>query len=139
MCVLSAMAGICTESVYKTYGRGRSIHIDNISMYLWGITSNALQYYWIGGNDLSTPLLTGFNGWTWAMVLLSVSLGLTIGYVMKYFDNIIKLLMNGASILVSGILSYVVFGYEWTFFYCCGAAVVVCAVLLFKSKTKYIH
>ena len=104
-----------------------------------GIASNAFQFYWIGGNEFGTPLLTGFNGWTWMMVATSVSLGLIIGFVMKYFDNIIKLLMNGASIIVSGVLSYLVFGYRWTLPYAVGAMVVVCAVLLYKSKTKYIR
>jgi len=139
MVVLSALAGIITEGVYKTFGRNRSIHIDNLSMYIWGIASNALQFYYIGQHDLGTPLIAGFNGWTWAMVAVSVSLGLTLGYVMKYFDNIVKLLMNGASIIVSGVLSYLVFGFRWTLNYCIGSLVVVFAVLLFKSKTKYIR
>ena len=92
-------------------------------MYVWGIISNGLQFYSAGNHTLNTPLLNGFGGWTWVMVGASVSLGLTIGYVVKYFDNIIKLMMNGASIIVSGILSYFVFGFRWTFAYCVGGMI----------------
>lgn len=107
-------------------------------MYIWGITSNAIQFYWVGDHALGTPLLSGFNGWTWVMVAVSVSLGLTIGYVMKYFDNIIKLMMNGASIIVSGILSYLVFGYSWTFAYCVGGMILIHIPVPLSNRT-FIH
>ena len=34
-----------TEYVYKQPGRKRSIHLENLSMYLWGTVANILQFY----------------------------------------------------------------------------------------------
>jgi len=134
---LSPLAGIYTEFVYKTFGKGRSMHIDNLSMYLWGMIANGLQFYLLDENA-SLNLLKGFNVYTYLVVIVVTALGLCIGFVMKYFNNIIKLLMSGAAIVVSGVLTFFVFSLSWTLSYCVGAVVVITAVLLFKSQRKFI-
>eukprot|EP01084_Bolivina_argentea_P204614 349458_1 len=63
---LSAIAGIYTESVYKKFGRNRSIHIDNLSMYFWGFIANVLQFYYIEYDRINNrisdiDLFDGFN------------------------------------------------------------------------------
>ena len=136
---LSAIAGIFTEMVYKSYGKNRSMHVDNLSMYFWGTISNFLQYYVIDGSSNGLFGLThNFNAITWLFILNVMTLGLSIAFVMKFFDNIVKLLMSGMAIVGSGILSYFVFNLRWTFTYCSGLIVVICAVILYKSPKKFI-
>ena len=137
---LSAIAGIYTEFVYKKYGRNRSIHIDNLSMYFWGTLSNGAQFFYMNRDkDPETHyLLYGFNYWTWLLIMVYVIKGLCIAQIMKYFSNIVKLFMTGASILVTGCLTWIIFGLNWTLSYVVGLFLVTGAVLLYKSPKKFI-
>mmetsp|Transcript_32633 Transcript_32633/g.52928 ORF Transcript_32633/g.52928 Transcript_32633/m.52928 type:complete len:374 (+) Transcript_32633:53-1174(+) len=137
---LSAMAGVYTEWVYKRFGQTRSIHIDNLSMYFWGTLSNAVQFFYMNRDkDPSTHhLLYGFNYWTWLLIVVYVVQGLCISQIMKYFSNIVKLFMTGASIAVSGCLTWLIFGLNFTSFYVLGLCLVIVALLLYKSPTKWI-
>ena len=151
---LSGIAGIYTEWVYKHYGMTRSIHIDNLSMYFWGILSNGLQFFYFnnrdvdlvidgdnGGNysaDFPWYLLNGFNYWTWLLIMVYIIHGLCIAQIMKYFSNIVKLFMNGGSILITGCLTWAIFGLNWTWPYVGGLVLVILAVLLYKSPKKFI-
>eukprot|EP01084_Bolivina_argentea_P104395 186932_1 len=128
---LSAVAGVYTEFVYKKFGSERSLHVDNLSMYFWGSLANMAQYYY--ADDEGVGLLYGFNIWTYLLCANYLVLGLSIAYVMKYFTNIIKLFMSGFAIIVSGVLTFVMFGLSWTLTYCLGLVIVVAAVFLYKS------
>merc|ERR1712129_599819 len=133
---LSAVAGIYTEHIYKSFGKNRSMHVDNLSMYFWGSMANFLQYYVVDGST-DGGIMHNFNGITWMFILNVMALGLSVAFVMKYFDNILKLLMSGLAIVVSGILSFFVFNLRWTFTYCSGLIVVIAAVILYKSPIKF--
>lgn len=134
---LSAIAGIFTEWVYKKYGHERSIHVDNLSMYFWGTTANLIQFLYM--KDVETPsLFSGFNYWTWLLIAVYTVKGLAISQVMKYFSNIVKLFMTGASIILAGLLTWMVFGLDWTFAYLGGLLVVTLAVLLYKTQMKFL-
>lgn len=137
---LSAVAGVYTEWIYKKYGRNRSIHVDNLSMYFWGTISNGLQFVYMNHEqDLeSHHLLYGFNYWTWLLIMVYAIKGLVIAQIMKYFSNIVKLFMTGASILVAGFLTWSIFGLNWTLSYVIGLVIVTTAVLMYKSKRKWI-
>ena len=136
---LSAVAGVYTEWIYKKYGRNRSVHLDNLSMYFWGTLCNGLQFVYMNHekNLESHHLLYGFNYWTWLLIVCYVVHGLCIAQIIKYFSNIVKLLMAGASILVTGCLTWSIFGLNWTLSYVIGLVVVTVAVLMYKSKRKW--
>eukprot|EP01083_Nonionella_stella_P264355 896923_1 len=133
---LSAVAGIYTEFVYKKFGSERSLHVDNLSMYFWGSLANMAQYYY--ADDEGVGLLYGFNIWTYLLCANYLVLGISVAYVMKYFTNIIKLLMSGLAMVVSGVLAFLMFELTWTLTYCLGLIVVITAVFLYKSPTKCI-
>ncbi len=133
---LSALAGIYTENIYKKYGKQRSIHMDNLGMYLWGAVANYLQYAGKEGGSFS-GLTFGFNKWAIILVFIYATHGLLIAQVMKYFSNIVKLFMQGASILVAGFLTWFIFDISWTTPYMCGLAVVTFAVFLYRTERKF--
>jgi len=78
---LSPMAGIYTEWVYKNgTGKNKSIHQQNISMYLWGILFNFVRGTFTKDSALSISL-KGFNIWTWLVVVCYAGSGLGISFI----------------------------------------------------------
>ncbi|ETO20509.1 hypothetical protein RFI_16708, partial [Reticulomyxa filosa] len=132
---VSGLAGVYTEAMYKQYGNDRSIHLENLSMYTWGIVSNSLQYK-AKGHDFSN-LINGFNLYSWLCVLEFMCMGLVLGQIMKRFNNIVKLFMNGASIVVAGVLTFMCFGTPWTLPYFIGLVVVITAVYFYRTEYVY--
>ena len=137
---LSAIAGVYTEAVYKKQGRQRSIHLENLSMYFWGTIANFTQYAFNDSNNDKNSnkwdILYGFNYWTWLLIAVYILKGLAISQVMKFFSNIVKLFMTGGSIIVTGLLTYIVFGLQWTLAYFLGLVCVVASVILYKMEKK---
>ncbi|ETO21418.1 putative UDP-sugar transporter protein SLC35A4 [Reticulomyxa filosa] len=133
---LSALAGVYTEAMYKQYGRDRSIHLENLSMYAWGTLSSMAQYTFVKHRPFAN-LLDGFNIFSWCCVGIFIGMGLVLGQVMKRFNNIVKLFMNGASIAVAGILTFFCFGTPWTVSYFIGLITVVAAVYLYRTDKIY--
>eukprot|EP00929_Paragymnodinium_shiwhaense_P083480 TRINITY_DN44513_c0_g1_i1.p1 TRINITY_DN44513_c0_g1~~TRINITY_DN44513_c0_g1_i1.p1 ORF type:complete len:338 (-),score=59.48 TRINITY_DN44513_c0_g1_i1:4-1017(-) len=111
----SALASVYTEYVYKTVGMNESIHFQNIAMYTFGIMLNFLFYMSdrrrqvLAGVEASWLPMHGYNFWTWCLLANYAFMGLLTSFIMKYLDNIQKLLMAGASMYVSTFATSVLF------------------------------
>eukprot|EP01084_Bolivina_argentea_P267200 453518_1 len=129
---LSSLACIYTEWVYKKNGNhtNRSMHLDNLHLYFWGILCNMFQFYY---TNQKHPI-SGFNIYTYLIIINNIALGLIIGFILQYFNNIIKLMMSGTSIVLSAILTFFIFGLNWTMTYGIGLFIVVCSLLVFKLQ-----
>jgi UDP-galactose transporter len=107
----SASAGIATEWIYKTVNVADSIHLQNIAMYTIGVITNFLFFFAVRKPSRDFPnVFEGFNFWTWCLMLNFSSLGILTSFILRYLDNIQKLLMSGASMYVSAICTTVLFG-----------------------------
>eukprot|EP01084_Bolivina_argentea_P050281 92452_1 len=129
---LSAIASVYSEWLYKTYGKSRSICIDNLFMYFWGIISNLLQFACVINNEQS--VFSGFNHWTWVLVIMYTVLGLCSGQIMKHLDNMVKVYITSLSLVCGGILTWFIFGIHWTYSYVIGTMVVIFSVSLFMRQ-----
>lgn len=129
----SAGAGIYTEWTYKKLGVERSLHEDNLGMYLWGMLSNGAKFLYLRRD---TQFFNGFdsNIYIYLLIMSYSTYGLIVSQVMKYFSSIVKLFMAGSSIVVSGILTFLWFGIIPTWNYVVGGAVVLVAVMLYKTS-----
>ena len=109
-------------------------------MYFWGTLCNGLQFVYMNHEqDLeSHHLFYGFNYWTWLLIVCYVVKGLCIAQIIKYFSNIVKLMMTGCSILVTGFLTWSIFGLNWTLFYVIGLLIVTVSVLMYQTKKKWV-
>lgn len=101
--VISSFAGVYNEALLKTAG-SYSIHAANVPLYLWGSAFNfalllVAQRSRGGSNEAHAAGLTrGWEQWpTWATAMLMATSGLANGWVMKRFDNIVKILCIAAS------------------------------------------
>eukprot|EP00397_Hematodinium_sp_SG-2012_P001738 GEMP01001743.1.p1 GENE.GEMP01001743.1~~GEMP01001743.1.p1 ORF type:complete len:375 (+),score=77.94 GEMP01001743.1:215-1339(+) len=131
----STFAAISTEWIYKNEYVNTTIHVQNIAMYTWGIAINWGKYFYSVASDSrgSSPL-KGFNTYAWLVVLNYMFLGLAMSVVMKYFTNITKLFIGGASMYVSTFAAVVVFNLMPSLGFCVGLGIVTVAMVLYNFE-----
>jgi len=109
-CVLSAFGGIYSEKLLKDRPAD-SIHWQNVQLYVWGIVFNVLAALLHSGRSaLGERFFVGFRGWAWAVVLNNACNGLAISAILKYADNIARVYAHACAMLVTMMLSVVLFG-----------------------------
>lgn len=108
-CVLSAFGGIYSEKLLKDKPKD-SIHWQNIQLYSWGIAFNLLGVFLHSGTAaLGSGFFAGFRGWAWAVVLNNAFNGLAISAILKYADNIARVYAHACAMLVTMVLSILLF------------------------------
>lgn len=145
-CVSSALAGVYFEKVLKKPAAAEtgddavktpppSLWMRNIQLAFYSVVIAAVQG-WVQTPDpiaIGKPYLHGFNGWTWTLVLLQAGGGLLVAAVIKYADNVLKGLATGVSVVVSSILSMLLFTTPLGFQFVVGAALILTAVWFFSN------
>jgi len=79
-------------------------------------------------------LLFGFNGPACVSILVSSIGGLIVAAVLKFADAVLKGYATAISVVLTGILSMVLFGTQLNVLYFLGIGNVVCAVFLYSAK-----
>lgn len=133
-CWGSGGAGVYNEWLLKVLGggRGESIHTSNIRLYIIGSMVNLAAFCWHRpGSD--RPFLFGHNRYSLALVLTYALMGLVLSQVMKWFNVIVKLFMSGASMYVTAVFSWLLFGFAPTTNFALGLALVTFAMVLFNA------
>lgn len=113
-CLLSAFGGIYSEKLLKGKSK-ESIHWQNIQLYSWGILFNFLGVLILEGDSITKPtttgssLFSGYNGWAVSVVVNNALNGLAISAILKYADNIARVYAHACAMLVTMVLSVVLF------------------------------
>lgn len=85
---ISVTAGVVSELLLKN---NSSFHLANIQLYCFGVVFNLVAFMW-----QKQPSSDLFRGWdlptTWVICLSMAFSGLLTAAVMKYYDNIIKII-----------------------------------------------
>lgn len=148
-----AFAAVYTEAIYKKHGHLRSLHLENMSMYLFGMITNfCFHVYTITSrfsvkNDDHTNkteliidhifgLFYGFNKWCFVAIFVFSCLGLVVSAVLKRFDGIVKVLMNGAAVIISGMLNWLFLDTYPSSYYTAGSCVVIVSILLYQIPLR---
>ncbi|GBG25962.1 CMP-sialic acid transporter [Hondaea fermentalgiana] len=135
-CVSSGFAGVYTEKILK-HGRVVSLFARNMQLAIFG---TILGLFGVLVNDAAAVYEDGFfSGYTmivWLVVLVQAGGGLMIAVVMKYADNILKGFATSISIVLSSVLSSLLFDFELTFQFVVGTSIVIAAVFLFGVKPR---
>ena len=129
----SAFAGVYNEKLLK--GRPESsVHWQNAQMYIWGVALNGAKFVLDARNmaQLSRGgLLGGFNGWACAAVLCNALMGISIGFVLKFANNIARVYAHGIAMLVTLLITWQLFGTPITM------QVTISMVLVVSSTIQY--
>jgi len=136
MAILSGAAGVYTELVMKRRPQ-RNINVQNLYLYLFGILFNALALLQETSGSLSrVGFFHGYNFMVCVMILNHALSGIAVSMVMKYADNLVKVYSTSVAMMVTTVVSVVMFQYRVTAAFLLGSSVVCVAIFLhYFSKT----
>lgn len=97
-----------------------------------GIGSFIYQYELRGSGEAASSFLEGFNPLVWVVVALQIAGGLLVALVIKHADNIAKTFATSCSIILSFIISMVLFGYRLDFFTVVGSTAVLVSTFIYS-------
>lgn len=140
VCVLcaactSGFAGVYFEKILK--GSTTSLWIRNIQM---GLPSVLIAFATIYVEDSAIVaekgFFVGYSPIVWGVVAVQAIGGLIVAVVVKYADNVMKVFATSISIIVSCIISAVLFDFRPTFRFCVGAFLVMIATVMYGRPER---
>jgi len=133
-CVSSGFAGVYLERVMK-YGRPVSIWMRNVQLGVFGFGFGMVS---VIGSDFDKVwkdgFFQGFNPIVWNVVVIQAAGGLLIAAVIVYADNILKGFATSVSIVLSSLISVVLFSFQLSFGFVVGSSMVIIAVVVYGRK-----
>lgn len=128
--VLSGFAGVYFEGILKT--TTLSVWARNLQLSLISVPAAFLQTYTYDCVVVKDRgFFFGYTSIVWLIVIMQASGGLTVALSVKLTDNVSKGYATAASIILSGLISTVVFHYRFSYFYACGAALVILSIPMY--------
>ncbi|KAM4035717.1 putative UDP-sugar transporter protein SLC35A4 [Anomaloglossus baeobatrachus] len=103
-CLISGLSAVYTEVTLKT--QKIPLNLQNIFLYSFGIIVNFLIY--LTGSHTG-GFLDGFSLWVLVIIVSQALNGLIMSAVMKHSSNLTRLFIISFSMLVNGLLSYLLF------------------------------
>jgi len=74
----------------------------------------------------------GYTPLVWTVVTVQAVGGLIVAVVVKYADNVLKVFATSFSIIISCIISAVVFDFRPNFLFVCGASLVMASTVMYS-------
>ena len=109
-CLLSSFAGVYNEVLLKRDGEVHSIHLQNIFLYLWGVSFNCIGLAIMCRNELSTTsFFEGYSAVVWILVLNNAFSGLAISAVLKFANNIVRIFAHAAAMAITSVFECIFF------------------------------
>jgi len=134
--ITSGFTGVFLEKITFNFGRKRTLWIQSGEFAIFGfIFSCLLARFSPEWPDIvkNGPFYGFCNFFSCLVILLQACGGLIVAYVIKYADNILKAFSTSISIILSSLLSKILFGenYQWPFVI--GTFMVMTAVYLYST------
>ncbi|XP_028399150.1 probable UDP-sugar transporter protein SLC35A4 [Dendronephthya gigantea] len=146
-CAVSAFAGIWTELIVKRQYEV-SIHQQNCMLYAFGVLFNFLAIFTVEVKTSSNSPVEGdssifsklnnlfhdYNIWVVAIVCSETCCGLIMSAVMKHASNITRLFITSTAMVVTTLLSYILFQFELNVFLLSALGLVIFALFLYNRN-----
>ncbi|XP_075712397.1 putative UDP-sugar transporter protein SLC35A4 [Rhinoderma darwinii] len=125
-CLISGLSAVYTEVTLKT--QKIPLNLQNVFLYSFGIIVNFLVH--LTGSH-SSGFLDGFSIWVLVIIVSQALNGLIMSAVMKYSSNLTRLFIISFSMLVNGLLSYLLFQLQLTLLFFLAVLLIGLAVYFF--------
>nr|VDC98976.1 unnamed protein product [Brassica oleracea] len=134
MALLSGFAGVYTEAIIKKRP-SRNINVQNFWLYVFGMAFNAVAIV-IQDFDAVTNkgFFHGYSFITVVMILNHALSGIAVSMVMKYADNIVKVVYStSVAMLLTAVVSVFLFNFHLSLAFFLGSTVVSVSVYLHSA------
>ncbi|KEG15089.1 UDP-galactose transporter [Trypanosoma grayi] len=144
-CVLSGIsssyAGVYFEKVVKT--TAPSLAVRNIHLSLFGIPFAAISMFFLdilptwrnpAEQEQTFEYWRGYDQWlTLCLVFIHALGGLLVAIAVKYADNIVKGFATGVAVVVSGVMSFSIWGVVPSMAFLWGCALITLATVVYHK------
>ncbi|CAF1201930.1 unnamed protein product [Adineta ricciae] len=131
-CTLSGLAGVYFEKILK--GSNVPLWIRNIQLGIFSIIFGSIMMLIQDGTEIQNKgFLFGYTSIVWTTITVQSAGGLLVALVMKHADNILKGFSTSAAIIISCIVSMILFDFQLTNLFALGAFLVVCSIFLYSK------
>mmetsp|Transcript_47004 Transcript_47004/g.75542 ORF Transcript_47004/g.75542 Transcript_47004/m.75542 type:complete len:310 (+) Transcript_47004:618-1547(+) len=107
---LSATSGICNEWLVKYQDAKAPLMLKSIQLYFWGTLVNLIAWVVTDTNEMSLSS-QGISTLVVCIILNNAAVGLSVAFIMKYADNIVKCFSTAAAVFISAVLSSYLFNF----------------------------
>jgi UDP-sugar transporter A1/2/3 len=129
-CVISGLAGVYFEKILKE--SRTSLWVRNMQLSIFSLIPAILGMIFKDSHGISTlGFWYGYSKWAWAAIWCQALGGLLVSVVVKYCDNILKGFATSISIILSTVMSIILFNFEITWLFFIGASLVIAATFLY--------
>ena len=133
---LSGLAGVYFERILK--GSDVSVWIRNIQLGVFGIFVGIATMYICDGPEVQNKgFFFGYTKMVWTATIVHSLGGLIVALVVKHADNILKGFATSSAIILSCVVSILLFDFQLTFLFTMGSCLVIISIFLY-SKTELI-
>lgn len=130
--IFSGLAGVYFEKILK--GSDTSVWIRNIQLGVFGIFFGVLTMILSDGADVRAKgFLYGYTPMVWLATIIHSVGGLIVALVVKHADNILKGFATSSAIVLSCIVSMILFDFELTVLFTLGAGLVIFSIFLYSK------
>jgi UDP-sugar transporter A1/2/3 len=130
--VLSAGGGIYTELLIKK-AQQKSLHIQNLQLYAFGILCNALLYFW--DRDPSKFFYEGLMTYqAFCVIFTTVTSGLAASMLLKYADNIVKVYSSGLSVVFTAFYAIGYMNFQPSMLFWFGTIIIIICIDIYYMK-----
>lgn len=123
--VLISVANVTCEFIYKRptdSGNPISLHRQNVVLYSWGLTLNAIAWS-LEDINMHETFFQSYTHWTVAVVIMNGLSGYLIGAMFKYIDSIVAIYADLVAMFITAIVSAVFFELDINLLFCLGFVV----------------
>lgn len=126
------------EKILK--GSDVSVWIRNTQLGVFGMLFGLLTVYLSDGEEIkSKGFFFGYTDLVWLAVTVQSAGGLLVALVVKYADNILKGFATSLAIIISCIISMMLFNFQLTFLFSVGTLFVIFSILLYSKPESIIY
>lgn len=138
-CVCSSVASVYLEKILVE--SKPSVWVRNVQLCIFTIPIAAVGCLMVEDKYIKeegTPL-HGFNAIVWAAILTNAAGGMLVATVMKYAGNILRNFAQACAIIVGGLGSWFLFGFQITSPFVIGVALVIGSIFLYGANPEQLN
>lgn len=131
----SGFSGVYFEKMLK--GSSTSLWMRNIQMGLPSMLLALMTVFIQDGRIIREKgFFIGYSPTVWTVVVVQAVGGLIVAVVVKYADNVLKTFASSFGIVISCIMSALLFGQKYNVAFLIGASLVVLSTVLYSKPEK---
>ena len=117
-----------------------SVWIRNIQLGVFGMFFGVLTMFVTDGTEVKeNGFLYGYTSLVWLAIIVQSAGGLIVALVVKHADNILKGFATSSAIILSCIVSMLLFDFQLTVLFAMGSGLVIFSIFLYSKPELISH